>query len=87
MIIRIGEHGRLTHLYDPKEDVALCGSGRNAGRYPSDADHEDREDVLIARRDKKQQFYRAEGEKVTCYRCIKLAQLNLAKSGGKSFLP
>jgi len=87
IVIRIGRYGKLTHILDAAEDGALCGSGKSAGRYREGATPQERAAALENRRTRTQQLFHAEGEKPTCYRCIKLALLNLRKSGGRSFLP
>ena len=73
-LVVVGERGQLVHIYDPEEEEILCGSGKNAGRYPEGAN---REAVLRKRQSQARVFYpasRATG--VTCYRCAKLADIN-----------
>ncbi len=85
----VGKHGTKTHLYSEEEGDVLCKSGKNAGRYSEDAD---RETVLSSRRRGKgeRDFYRVFGRDpktkkvkksiqpaLTCYRCAKLAKVNM----------
>jgi hypothetical protein len=61
-LVRVGA-GEHTHVLDPVEGVHICRKGRNAGRQgPSD-----RPSVL----------YPSSAQYVTCYRCVKLATMNI----------
>ena len=87
--MKIGERGKVTHILNTAaaEPHVLCKSGKAAGRFKAGLTEREREAELERRQRSTQQLYRAEGEGVTCYRCIKLARLNLEKSRGKSLLP
>lgn len=63
-VVHVGR-GVHTHLFDPMRGAHLCRSGFNAGRGgPSGAEP----DVHDAPR----------ASVVTCYRCVKLAEINKA---------
>ena len=62
-IVRVG-NGAHTHVYNPTKQVHLCESGKNAGvRGGSGA---------------KPPLFESDANFVTCYRCQKLAAINLA---------
>jgi hypothetical protein len=88
VVVMVGEHGQRTHLYSPAEGDVICKSGRGAGRYAAGAD---REAVLQERQEQERSFYRVYGRDpktgkpnkrtppaITCYRCAKLAGINIA---------
>ena len=88
VVVMVGEHGQRTHLYDPTERDVICKSGRGAGRYSEDAD---REAVLRQRQEQERSLYQVYGRDpktgkpnkktppaITCYRCAKLAEINVA---------
>jgi len=66
-VVRLGS-GEHTHVYSPKDKKVICNSGKNAGRKADDG---------TDRRGGNQPVYKAEARFVTCYRCQKLAQINL----------
>jgi len=74
-LVLVGPHGERTHLYSAKTGDVICKSGKNAGRYASGANHQT---VLAARREKGRKFYPSDATEVTCYRCAKLASINIA---------
>jgi hypothetical protein len=87
-LVRIGPHGQHSHIWDPVERRPLCGSGKSAGRYPKGASAAQKKEILAARQAASDQnFYPSNAKEVTCYRCAKLAKMNLERSGGSSFLP
>ena len=61
-LVRIGERGKLTHVYVPpkgrKTERTLCRSGADLSRGG-------------------QEFYRSNANYITCYRCAKLATMNI----------
>lgn len=66
-IVRVGRHGKHTHLYNPHSGLHACKSGVNAGRGgPSGAVPE---------------LYETDATEITCYRCAKLATMNMARFG------
>ena len=63
--------GEYVHLFHPDHKRHICNSGKNAGRAPAKG-----EDL----RDQRQPIYYATKARfVTCWRCIKLASMNLAE--------
>ena len=72
-LVQIGPHGVKTHLRGP--NGVLCKSGKNAGRYKKG---EDRKAALKRRRAQTQEIYPSDARSVTCYRCAKLAEINMA---------
>jgi hypothetical protein len=64
-VVRVGS-GEHTHVYNGKGGV-LCNSGKGAGRVGKYGD----------RRGGEQTIYATDAHFVTCYRCQKLAQMNL----------
>lgn len=66
-IVRIG-NGQQTHLWNPETQHAICGSGTNAGRYTLEGERA---------ASKPQTFYRSDAQYVTCWRCMKLGEMNL----------
>ena len=62
-LVRVGKYGKQTHIYHPVKHIAICKSG--AGRAKGG-----------------QELYEVDPRKehgfVTCYRCAKLGELNLA---------
>ena len=67
-VVQIGEHGKHTHLFDPTTGGVICNSGKNAGRVGKHGD----------RRGKPQEVFASNAKFITCYRCQKLAQINIA---------
>ena len=66
-IVRVGRHGKHTHLYSPVTGMHACKSGINAGRGgPSGAMPE---------------LYETDATEITCYRCAKLAHMNTQRFG------
>lgn len=61
-LVRVG-NGFHTHLMDKKTGLHLCLSGKNAG--------------IAGGSGAKPDVFRSDASAVTCYRCIKLAQLNM----------
>jgi hypothetical protein len=74
-LVLVGPHGERTHLYSEKLRDVICKSGKNAGRYASGAN---RAKALAARKKKGREFYPSDASEVTCYRCAKLAGINIA---------
>lgn len=77
IIVLVGKNGQNTHLLNPSTKQVLCKSGRAAGRYPSGASAAERKQILAARRAEKQEVYTSRAKEVTCYRCAKLAAINI----------
>ena len=86
LIVMVGERSTLTHLYDRNTGTHACQSGKNAGRggmatfgggRPGDGGWL-REPPNL---------YGTKSNRITCYRCAKLAEINLKLSGGKSIAP
>ena len=91
-VVRVGQRGVHTHLYSPEMQDVLCQSGKNAGRYAEGANREavlknrqaggEREFYPALSREDQQGKNRwaqdIEPAMITCYRCVKLAQLNIA---------
>ncbi len=83
ILVRVGEKGTQTHIYDPNlvvknndgsiasEGAPLCMSG-----FKSRGGQTKRSEPKL---------YRSKANFVTCYRCEKLAQMNLRRHG--SVLP
>jgi hypothetical protein len=76
-IVRVGERGVHTHLYDPHWEARqepkaphACKSGVGAGRRRGDGTPQSRGAP---------QVYASNAKTITCYRCIKLAEFNLAR--------
>ncbi|MDP2734832.1 MAG: hypothetical protein Q8P12_01350 [bacterium] len=67
LLVYIGD-GEHTHVYHPGKHRALCNSGRNAGRKKADG---------TDNRGKAQEMYKSSAKFITCYRCAKLAAMNL----------
>ena len=73
--MRVGRHGKHTHLFDPYWESRAeprtphaCKSGVNAGRGgPSGAEPE--------------VYFDTEATMITCYRCAKLATMNMQLYG------
>lgn len=66
-LVQVGPYGKLVHVYDPQGDIHLCRSGKNAGRVGEHGD----------RRGGPQALFRTKSKFITCYRCQKLATLNM----------
>lgn len=65
-LVRVGQ-GKHTHLYNPRTRLHACRSGVNAGRGgPSGAIPE---------------LHPVDSRRITCYRCAKLAQMNMDEHG------
>lgn len=62
-LVRVGK-GVHTHLYDDARKAHLCRSGFNAGRVKGGSSAVP-------------EVYTAKGDVVTCYRCQKLAAVNI----------
>ncbi len=60
-------NGTLTHIWHPKKQRHLCGSGVNAGRVKEDG---------TDNRGKDQSIYRSNAKYITCWRCEKLGRMN-----------
>lgn len=65
-VVRVGS-GKHTHVYHPEKGTVICNSGKNAGNVGLHGD----------RRGGAQQVYRSDAHFITCYRCQKLAHMNL----------
>jgi hypothetical protein len=61
--------GAHTHLLHPEEKKIICESGKNAGKM--------NEDGTDNRGQKPQKLYKSDASFVTCYRCQKLATMNM----------
>ncbi len=66
-VVQLGS-GERTHIYNPNKGTVICNSGKNAGRKADDG---------TDRRGGAQEIYAANANFVTCYRCQKLAEMNL----------
>jgi hypothetical protein len=67
IVVRVGEEGEFTHIYNPVTKAHLCRSGIKHGKVPP--------------------LFASKGSHVTCYRCAKLAAINLKASGGQTIFP
>jgi hypothetical protein len=92
-VVRVGQHEGLTHLYDPDDlkDI-ICQSGKNAGDYGNSADRDSvlaerrtagAQRQLYPAYSKRNSKRMRKGEnplpaEITCYRCAKLASINIA---------
>ena len=86
LIVLVGERSTLTHLYDPGLGVHACQSGKNAGRKGMAAlDDAPRGEGKWLR--KQPLLYATTSKRITCYRCAKLAEINLKNSNGESIAP
>lgn len=74
VLVRVGQYGKHTHLYNPKTRLHACKSGFNAGRRKKDGSAPNRARGNPA-------LFRSEGTHITCYRCIKIALMNLESTG------
>ena len=61
-LVKVGK-GEHTHIYNPKKGTALCQSGKNAGKKGGSG--------------AKPALFQTSARYATCYRCIKLAELNM----------
>jgi hypothetical protein len=73
-LVQVGEHGKFVHMYDPVAKMHACKSGKNAGRGGKSG--------AMVNGDKPLKLYATKSRNITCYRCAKLAEMNL-KSGRK----
>jgi hypothetical protein len=86
LLVMVGDKSTLTHLYDPKLQMHACQSGKNAGRAGMQA-FEGAEPGQGEWLRNPPKLYQTTSSRITCYRCAKLAEINLKNSGGRSIIP
>jgi hypothetical protein len=80
--------GKHTHVYHPEKGTVICNSGKNAGRVghaveeivvstPDGGQEVSLRHLAIDRRGGAQQIFGSDAHFITCYRCQKLAHMNL----------
>lgn len=69
-LVRVGPYGQQTHIFHPKKGGVICQSGAGRAREPQDL-------YLVEPRGSRRAPVHRDGF-ATCYRCAKLAELNLA---------
>ena len=86
LLVMVGKRSTLTHLYDPTLGMHACQSGKNAGRQGLEAFEGAAYGQGQWLRDPPELFA-TNSKRITCYRCAKLAEINLKNSGGRSIVP
>ena len=86
LLVMVGKRSTLTHLYDPAIGMHACQSGKNAGRQGLGAFEGAKYGQGQWLRDPPE-LYATQSKHITCYRCAKLAEINLENSGGRSVAP
>ena len=79
-VVMVGERSTLTHLYDPVERMHACQSGKNAGRKGMASFQGASRGQGEWLRDPPK-LYATTSRRITCYRCAKLAEINLKRNG------
>ena len=64
-------NGEYVHIYHPNKQFHICKSGKNAGRPPVEGPDQRSERTI--------QYYRSNAKFITCWRCLKLASINIAE--------
>lgn len=64
-------NGDYVHIYHPVKNFHICKSGKNAGKAPINGP-DLRQERLI-------QYYESKARFITCWRCLKLASINMAE--------
>lgn len=72
-LVLVGKRGAFTHLYDPTAKMHACQSGKNAGRGGKSG--------AMLNGERPLQLFKARARNLTCYRCIKIAEMNKKKFG------
>jgi len=72
-LVLVGKRGAFTHLYDANTRMHACQSGKNAGRGGKSG--------AMLNEERPLQLYKAKARNLTCYRCIKIVEMNKKKFG------
>lgn len=64
-------NGEYVHLFHPEHKRHICNSGKNAGKAPANPNADD------LRAQRQPVYYATKARYVTCWRCLKLASMNL----------
>jgi hypothetical protein len=62
--------GKFVHIYDPELRLHICRSGKNAGKPPRAGEPDNRST-------RRPVYYRSKAKHITCWRCLKLAFMNM----------
>lgn len=62
--------GKFVHIYDPDLRLHICRSGKNAGKPPRAGEPD-------TRASRRPVYYQSKSKHITCWRCLKLAYMNL----------
>lgn len=65
-------NGEYVHIYHPTKNFHICKSGKNAGKPPVNGNSDTRTQREVI-------YYRSNAKYITCWRCLKLASINLAE--------
>jgi hypothetical protein len=62
--------GQYVHIFHPLKRTHICHSGKNAGKAPVAGNPDERST-------RQPVYYRSSAKNITCWRCLKLAHMNV----------